>query len=54
MDDEGVGEGALELCEVVLVVLGPGGLVGEAEAFLGHVVQVCSVGPVVQHEGLAV
>ena len=51
--DEGADEGALELCEVMLVVLCPGGLVGEAEAFLGHVVQVCSVGAVVQHEGLA-
>ena len=40
MDDEGAGKGTLELCEVVLVVLGPGGLVGEADAvvlsFLSH------------------
>ena len=51
MYDHGLGEGALEVVEEALVVLGPAD--GEAEVFLGRVVQVSSVLAIVGHEGLA-
>ena len=48
-----MGEGALEVVEEALVVLGPGAAVEETEVFRGHVVQVGGVLAVVGHEGLA-